>query len=95
MDLYQLIQSSEPFSHLAVMYQVIAGLNAIHSKHIMHLDLKPQNILIDLKGCVKICDFGLAVMYDQNNISTMPSEAASLWYRAPEVHLKRKYDFRG
>lgn len=95
MDLLRFIRSSIHFDHLPIIYQVFAGLNAIHSQQIMHLDLKPENILIDTQGCVKICDFGLAMAYEQSSNSEMTSGVAGLWYRAPEVHLKKKYTFGG
>ena len=94
-DLSHLIASGTDFDHLSIIYQVFAGLNAIHSQQIMHLDLKPENILLNLRGCVKICDFGLAMIHEHNSTSKMSSGVASLWYRAPEVHLKKKYDFGG
>ena len=43
-----------------IVYNVIAGLNYIHSANILHRDLKPANILINEDCEVKICDFGLA-----------------------------------
>lgn len=42
------------------MKQILNGIAYCHSRKILHRDMKPQNILIDLEGNVKIADFGLA-----------------------------------
>eukprot|EP00357_Protocruzia_adherens_P018588 CAMPEP_0115020934 /NCGR_PEP_ID=MMETSP0216-20121206/30531_1 /TAXON_ID=223996 /ORGANISM="Protocruzia adherens, Strain Boccale" /LENGTH=423 /DNA_ID=CAMNT_0002393083 /DNA_START=132 /DNA_END=1403 /DNA_ORIENTATION=+ len=44
----------------SILYSLICGLRYMHSKDILHRDLKPGNILINDDGGVKICDFGLA-----------------------------------
>lgn len=41
-------------------YQMIKGVAECHAKRIVHRDMKPQNLLINKAGCLKLCDFGLA-----------------------------------
>jgi serine/threonine protein kinase len=41
------------------MRQILEGVSYMHSKGVFHRDLKPQNILINSSGLVKIADFGL------------------------------------
>jgi serine/threonine protein kinase len=41
------------------MYQILTGVLYMHGNKVFHRDLKPQNILINEKGDIKIADFGL------------------------------------
>jgi negative regulator of PHO system len=53
---------------------------------VMHRDLKPQNLLINSKGQLKLADFGLARVYGIP-AQTYSNEVVTLWYRAPDVLL--------
>lgn len=44
-----------------IFYEIVLGVHDIHQADIVHLDLKPTNILIDDKGNIKIGDFGISV----------------------------------
>ena len=67
------------------MYQILNGLEYIHSKGISHRDLKPENILISESGHVKICDFGSSKVINPNGKNT--PYIVSRYYRAPELIL--------
>ena len=47
--------------------QIIEGIQHIHSKKIVHRDIKLENILIDLNNRIKICDFGIGVLLDSED----------------------------
>lgn len=49
---------------MRLMYQLIDALAYCHDRNFMHRDIKPSNILIDNKGTVKVADFGLARLFD-------------------------------
>ncbi len=71
------------------MYQLVLGINYCHMHRVMHRDLKPQNLLIDSTGILKIADFGLARAFSIP-LPQYTHEVVTLWYRAPEVLLGAK-----
>ena len=76
------------------IYQVLRGLKYIHSANVIHRDLKPSNLLLNSDCDLKICDFGLARVAENEDPNEFLSEyVATRWYRAPEVLLNyEKYD---
>ncbi|KAK9766671.1 Cyclin-dependent kinase catalytic subunit [Basidiobolus ranarum] len=72
------------------LYQLIKGMAFCHARRILHRDLKPQNLLIDKEGVLKIADFGLARAFGIP-MRNYTHEIVTLWYRAPEVLLGSKH----
>lgn len=68
------------------MYQLNNAILFCHQRRIIHRDLKPQNLLIDLKGVIKIADFGLGRAFGVP-VRVYTHEVVTLWYRAPEILL--------
>lgn len=73
------------------MKQCIIGLNYLHQNHIVHRDIKLDNILWNLKGNVKLADFGFAFPMTQETPTRMEMRG-TLGYRAPEVIDRQPYD---
>jgi len=71
------------------LQQLIKGIAHCHSHRVLHRDLKPQNLLIDKKGVLKLADFGLARAFGVP-VRTYTHEVVTLWYRAPEILLGGK-----
>eukprot|EP00823_Brevimastigomonas_motovehiculus_P000115 TRINITY_DN10220_c0_g1_i1.p1 TRINITY_DN10220_c0_g1~~TRINITY_DN10220_c0_g1_i1.p1 ORF type:complete len:342 (-),score=87.73 TRINITY_DN10220_c0_g1_i1:121-1146(-) len=71
------------------MQQVLTGLYFCHSHRVLHRDLKPQNLLIDQNGIIKLADFGLARTFGLP-VRPYTHDVVTLWYRAPEVLLGGK-----
>jgi serine/threonine protein kinase len=74
------------------MFQLLRGVAFCHERHVLHRDLKPQNLLINKKGELKLADFGLARAFGIP-VNTFSNEVVTLWYRAPDVLMgSRSYD---
>jgi cyclin-dependent kinase len=73
------------------LYQIMRGVAFCHETRVLHRDLKPQNLLINREGVLKIADFGLARAFGIP-VRSYTHEVVTLWYRAPDVLLgSRKY----
>lgn len=64
--------------------QVLAGLQFIHNANIIHRDIKPHNILVTDADIAKICDFGTAILEDEEIFDSAGLKVGSPYYIAPE-----------
>lgn len=75
-----------PLMVKSYMYQLINSVAFCHAHRVLHRDLKPQNLLIDQAGALKLADFGLARAFGIP-VRTYTHEVVTLWYRPPEILL--------
>jgi tetratricopeptide (TPR) repeat protein len=69
---------------IEIMRQVCAALHAAHSENVIHRDLKPQNILIDVRGKVVVMDFGLARSIEMPGMTQTGTVLGTPAYMSPE-----------
>lgn len=67
-------------------FQIFRGLAYCHARRVLHRDLKPQNLLVNERGELKLADFGLARAKSVPT-KTFSNEVVTLWYRPPELLL--------
>ncbi|MCC5614143.1 AAA family ATPase [Nostoc sp. CHAB 5836] len=92
-------QFQQPVPFLKIAIEITSKLAQIHTHHIVHKDIKPQNILLNLEtNQVKIADFGIAafIPYQQQIISSSSRIEGSLPYLSPEQtgRMNRGIDHR-
>jgi len=86
LDSFESGKYMEPALVKSYLYQIMQALLFCHARRVLHRDLKPQNLLIDSKGVIKIADFGLGRAFGLP-VRVFTHEVVTLWYRAPEVLL--------
>ncbi|KAG8071342.1 hypothetical protein GUJ93_ZPchr0006g46377 [Zizania palustris] len=82
----------QPYSQSEVkclMLQLLEGVKYLHDNWVLHRDLKTSNILMNNRGELKICDFGLSRQYGSPS-KPYTQLVVTLWYRAPELLLGAK-----
>ncbi len=72
------------------LFQLITGVAYCHHHRVLHRDLKPQNLLINREGELKLADFGLARAFGIP-VRSYTHEVVTLWYRAPDVLLGSRH----
>ena len=87
-DLKQHLDAGKLFSlreTLNIMVALLSALDYAHRQQIVHRDVKPANLLIDLKGYVKLTDFGVARIQNSGEVTrTQGSVVGTLKYMSPE-----------
>jgi len=77
----------EPGDLLDFLVEVCAGLGAVHAVGLVHRDVKPENLLHDAAGHVRVADFGIARALDSTRLTPVGTMLGSVQYMAPEVVL--------
>lgn len=78
---------------MAIFQQCCSGLRHTHANHVVHRDLKCQNIFLTSQGVVKIGDYGIAKSLDHTTMKVQ-SKVGTPFYTAPEVCDSAEYDLK-
>ena len=86
-DLGSLLQSGRHFTDAELRRwwnQTADALNSTHAQGIVHRDIKPSNLFLDKEGNIKLLDFGIAKMQENNSMTRTGSLMGTLMYMSPE-----------
>ncbi len=77
-----------------LIQQALLGLAAAHHRGIVHRDIKPQNLMIDREGVLKVMDFGIAKVLGKQGLTSTNMMMGTFWYMSPEQIRGRAVDAR-
>lgn len=87
LTLKEYIQQNSPIDTeeaITIMKQITSAISHAHANNLIHRDIKPQNILINPMGQVKVTDFGIAVALSATSLTQTNSVLGSVHYLSPE-----------
>eukprot|EP01062_Namystynia_karyoxenos_P045093 TRINITY_DN3341_c0_g1_i1.p1 TRINITY_DN3341_c0_g1~~TRINITY_DN3341_c0_g1_i1.p1 ORF type:complete len:399 (+),score=165.29 TRINITY_DN3341_c0_g1_i1:91-1287(+) len=92
-DLKSVFKSGQKMTNAHVqyfLYQILRAMKFIHAAQVIHRDLTPANILVNINCDLKVCDFGLARDAPGDDEQYMTDYVTMRWYRAPELVMESK-----
>ncbi|MGI8429353.1 MAG: serine/threonine-protein kinase [Solirubrobacteraceae bacterium] len=78
-------RNPEALDPTAVAVQLLDALECIHEAGLLHRDVKPANILLDVSGRARLTDFGIAQLQDATSLTQTGMVLGTLRYLAPEI----------
>lgn len=77
----------EPSQKKHLAKQLFEGLDYLHTRGVLHRDIKAANVLVSSDGIIKLADFGLARFYAKRHQLDYTNRVITIWYRSPELLL--------
>jgi serine/threonine protein kinase len=91
-NLYDYVSKKLPEKAIKqIIYQILCGVNYLHSLKFIHRDIKPDNILLSSEGKIILTDFDLCRQESKGKDDPMTRTAVTLYYRAPEIFFGDSY----
>ena len=84
LDLHHLVERLGPLplaEACDLIRQAAVGLQYIHTRGLVHRDVKPSNLLLGADGCVRVLDLGISRLYEENSTASGSPTAARSWAR--------------
>lgn len=101
-NIYRLMRNLEKYkkqisfkNKIHMLWQILQGVNHLHKHHILHMDIKLENILVmkysdDGVPLIKVADFGMSVYANSALVRYFDREAVTITYRCPELFAEPK-----
>ncbi|KAK8887762.1 copper transport protein ctr1 [Tritrichomonas musculus] len=97
-NLTEVVREMTDFQRVTAIYETCLGMKEVHRSNIIHRNLKPENILIDEEGHVRVSDFGMSRLEDgEMQMQSKTAGVGNLKFKAPEIlnestHYNEKVD---
>jgi len=94
--IYMLLDTNdtlEEYQIATIVREILYGLDYMHKNNRLHRDMKAANVLLSIKGEIKLCDFGVSASVT-NTTKKRETFAGTPYWMAPEVILRNSYDHR-
>ena len=96
-SIQKLLSSIGPLGETTVVqytYQILVGLAHLHSKGIIHRDIKGANILLTVEGLIKLADFGASVLVEKKGMKDLKNDVQGTpYWMAPEVLTEKGHNW--
>lgn len=92
-ELQEVSHGLGPLEVKKIMFQLLMALDYLHSRGVIHRDVKPENILVGMESRIKLVDFNVSRKIESLHQKLM-SQTGTLEFRSPEIIANSPYDYK-